>query len=106
MEEKFGGKSKYGIKSDALFNFFKIAPKHLDPDWRPHTRRQHIDPIFDRHGPRIRSPGNLERLIHLVNQVLMRNTLRPKKSERPLEMRREPFRIPALTVAPQVLRLE
>ena len=25
MEEKFGGKSKYGIKSDALFNFFKIT---------------------------------------------------------------------------------
>ena len=25
MEEKFGGKSKYGIKSDSLFNFFKIT---------------------------------------------------------------------------------
>ena len=49
---------------------FRSVPKHLDADGRADAGRQHVDAGLDRHGPGVRDAGELQRLVHLVDQLV------------------------------------
>ena len=59
----------FDLPSDS-FDFIQIVAKHLDADGCADAGGQHIRTVFDRHGPSIRDPGDLQCLIEFDNQFV------------------------------------
>ena len=73
-----------GNRLDGGFNFarkalhlLQVFAEHFDADWRSDAGRQHIDARLDRHGPGVGYARELQRLVHLADELVDRHTRSP-----------------------------
>ena len=59
---------------------FRFGAEHLDADRRADAGRQHVDARLDRHGPGVGDAGELQRLVHLLDQLVDRHARSPLSS--------------------------
>src|SRR5207249_10511997 len=87
----------FELQSDFL-DRLKIGPENLDSDGRPNSGRDHVDAGSDREKPRIGERGNLDRMIHLFDELLPANwtVFRPEAAKRWLEKFRAVLGIPTI----------
>src|ERR1700682_3114434 len=62
------------------FDLFEVGAEDLDADRRTDAGREHVDAIANRDRPGVRMGGNLELLVHVVDQVLPRHPVRPERA--------------------------
>ena len=56
-----------------LLHLGEVGAEHLDPDRRADAGREHVDARLDRHGPGVGDAGELQRLVHLRDQLVDRH---------------------------------
>src|SRR5262245_51966728 len=83
-----------------------VGAVDLDADWSPDASRQHVDAGLDWHRPGVARARQLERLIHLLNELLGREAIARDPPQRRSEPPWRPIGIPGLDEPPLIVRLQ
>ena len=70
------GEDLLHLRTD-LLNAGKVSTLNLDPDRRLDSSEFHVQPVLHRHCPGVRQPGELQLLVHQLNQFFVGHTGSP-----------------------------
>ena len=60
-----------------LLDHLQVGAEHLDADGGLDPREQHVEPVADRHGPRVGEPGELQLLVEFLLEAIERHPRTP-----------------------------